>query len=157
MREVNERAFEQRSEADLVEAVRRIAETHLSFVAEDDGRVVGHILFSPVHIEPSFNRNLRLLGLAPMAVLPERQRQGIGAALVRKGLRACRKSGCHAVFVLGHPDYYPRFGFEPAQNWGLRTEYDAPTEAFMALELVHGSLEGMRGTVTYNTAFDQVG
>lgn len=156
VREVNERAFERTAEADLVEVLRYATETHLSLLAEEEGSVIGHIFFSSVKVASASGLNANLFGLAPMAVLPERQRQGIGANLVRKGLQACRESGCHAVVVLGHPEYYPRFGFQPAHIFGLRSEYDVPAEAFMALELVPGALRDIRGTVKYNAAFDQV-
>ena len=92
-----------------------------------------------------------------MAVRPERQRQGIGSKLVREGLRACKQEGVQAVVVLGHPEYYPRFGFRPAETFGLRSEYDVPSEVFMALELKRGALEDVEGVVTYHAAFGSVG
>ena len=96
------------------------------------------------------------MGLAPMAVLPARQRGGIGSALVRAGLDACRQLGCTAVVVLGHPAYYPRFGFQPASRFALGCEYDVPDEAFMALEVEPGSLVGKAGTIRYHRAFAEV-
>jgi len=153
VREVNEQAFERRAEADLVDALREITETHLSLVAEDEGEVIGHIFFSPVSVESTSGYKANLFGLAPMAVLPERQRQGIGAALVQKGLQKCKELGWDAVVVLGHPDYYPRFGFKPTQVFGLQSEFDVPAEVFMARELVSGALEKVHGTVRYNSVF----
>lgn len=93
------------------------------------------------------------MGLAPMAVLPERQRQGVGTQLVREGLDACRRQGTDAAVVLGHPDYYPRFGFRPAAQFRLRCAFDAPDEAFMALELTKGALHEANGTVAYHPLF----
>lgn len=170
IRHVNERAFERAGEADLVDALRREADPFVSLVAEDGGRVVGHICFSPVEIGAadavlgdarSKDAGARLagtvLGLAPMAVIPERQRQGIGSMLVEKGLTACRERGAVAVVVLGHPDYYPKFGFVPAARYGLRSEYDVPSEAFMAVELTPGVLAGTGGIVRYHPAFGRMG
>jgi putative acetyltransferase len=97
------------------------------------------------------------MGLAPMAVLPARQRQGIGSALVRDGLGRCRELGYEAVVVLGHPGYYPRFGFVPASRFGIGCEYDVPAEVFMALELVPGALRGKPGTIRYHPAFAELG
>lgn len=155
VREVNERAFERSAEADLVDSLRRSARPHLSLVAEEEGRVIGHIFFSPVQIA-SQESAVAVMGLAPMAVLPQRQRQGVGSALVREGLRACRPLGCEAVVVLGHPEYYPRFGFKPAETYGLQSEYDVPAEVFMAMELEPGALEDVRGVVRYHAAFGEV-
>ena len=152
---VHRQAFGQPDEADLVEQLRREAHPHVSLVAEADGTVVGHIFFSPVEI-PSAGRSVAAMGLAPMAVLPEWQRQGIGAQLVREGLAACRRRDVDAVVVLGHPDYYPRFGFRPAAAFGLRSTYDGPTEAFMALELTEGALRAAEGAVTYHPSFGSV-
>lgn len=160
VRAVNERAFERAAEADLVEALRRAAHPHRSLVAEDEHQIVGHIFFSPVEIDPvesePVRHGLAVLGLAPMAVHPDRQRQGIGGALVREGLRACADLGGGAVVVLGHPAYYPRFGFRPAATFGLRCTYDVPDEVFMALELLPGALDGVSGTVHYHPAFSEV-
>jgi putative acetyltransferase len=96
---------------------------------------------------------LKILGLAPMAVLPSRQRGGIGSALVRDGLERCRLSGVQAVVVLGHAEYYPRFGFIPASRARLRCEYDVPDDVFMVCELEEGSLAGKAGTIRYHPAF----
>jgi len=153
VRMVNEQAFARTTEADLVDALREATEPHLSLVAEDEGAVIGHIFFSPVTVASTSGSNATLFGLAPMAVLPERQRQGIGGALVQKGLQKGRELGWDAVVVLGYPDYYSRLGFKPAQVFGLQSEFDVPAEAFMAQELVSGALEKAHGTVRYNSAF----
>lgn len=131
------------------------AEPLVSLVALDEGAIVGHILFSPVTVDG--HPELLLMGLAPMAVAPEHQRRGIGSALVEAGLTACKALGATAVVVLGHPEYYPRFAFRPASGWGLVSEYDAPDEAFMALELRDGALRGVSGTVRYHPAFGELG
>ena len=120
---VNERAFGQPGEANLVDALRAKGKAVISLVAENDRQIIGHILFSPVTLEPA-NKELFALGLAPMAVLPEFQNQGIGSLLVRAGLEECRKQGCDFVAVLGHPTYYPRFGFVPSINFNIKSEYD---------------------------------
>ena len=97
------------------------------------------------------------MGLAPMAVAPARQRQGVGSALARAGIAACRDLGFGAVIVLGHPEYYPRFGFVPASRFGLRSEYDVPDDVFMAMELKPGALHGRGpGTIRYHPAFGNV-
>jgi putative acetyltransferase len=152
---VNEVAFGRVGEAALVDALREVAHPHISLVATLDDQVVGHIFFSPVSIE-SDDSVLTALGLAPMAVLPEYQSQGIGSALVREGLKECQRIGHNIVVVLGHPEYYPRFGFIPAIQKGLRCEYQVPDEAFMVLELIPDALKGRRGLVKYHPAFSSV-
>lgn len=152
--EVNVAAFESSGEAELVEALREQAEPIISLVAEDGEAVVGHIMFSPVSL--STDPELRVMGLAPMAVTPAHQRQGVGLALVRAGLERCKEMGFSAVVVLGHPEYYPRFGFLQASRFGLHCEYEAPEEAFMALELKPGALDGKHGVVKYHAAFSNV-
>jgi putative acetyltransferase len=119
---------------------------------------MGHILFTPVTIDQGGGRaaRLRAMGLAPVAVLPEFQRQGIGSELVRRGLTACRDIGYEAVVVLGHPDFYPRFGFAPASTFGLKCEYSVPDPVFMAIELVPGALKGISGLVKYAPEFASV-
>jgi putative acetyltransferase len=151
-------AFETEGEAVLVDRLREAATPLVSLVAVDGRprgareRLVGHILFSPVTLHPAADEDdatagerspgnaPRVMGLAPMAVAPAFQRRGVGTRLVRAGLDACRAQGAQAVVVLGHPDYYPRFGFRPAEELALGCEYEAPPGAFMAQELVPGSL-----------------
>ena len=163
VRQVNELAFGRPEEASLVDALRATAHPHVSLVAVEDGEVVGHIFFSPVSIEPDEAVSVSAvtaagvgMGLAPMAVLPQHQNRGIGSQLVREGLEACVSLGCAVVVVLGHPEYYPRFGFVPASRVGLRSEYDVPDEVFMATELSPGALEGVRGLVKYHPALGEV-
>jgi putative acetyltransferase len=114
--------------------------------------VAGHVLFSPVAVDPAAGR-AGALGLAPLAVLPGRQRRGVGSALVRAGLDELRRRGAAAVVVLGHAAYYPRFGFAPASRFGLRCEFDCPDESFLALELRPGALAGGAGVVRYRPEF----
>jgi putative acetyltransferase len=151
---VNVSAFETPLEANLVDALRARVQPLVSLVAEDNGAVVGHIMFSPVSL--SGHRTLRIMGLAPMAVAQTHQRKGIGSALVHAGLERCKQLGFGAVVVLGHPAYYPRFGFVPSARFGIGCEYDVPEEAFMVVELQAGFLRGACGTVSYHAAFSDV-
>jgi putative acetyltransferase len=154
IRDVHLKAFETGLEATLVDALREQAEPIVSLVADGGNLVVGHILFSPVTL--SSQPGLPIMGLAPMAVIPARQRQGIGSDLVRAGIDVCRDAGCVAVVVLGHAEYYPRFGFMPASRFGLTSEYDVPDDVFMAMELSAGVLRGNAGTIRYHRAFAAV-
>lgn len=155
IRHVNEQAFKNAAEADLVDKLRHSQHVTLSLVAVQNDRVVGHILFSPVTIE-SQEKTVQAIGLAPMAVLPELQRQGIGSLLVRAGLEECRQAGHECVVVVGHPEYYPRFGFAPASRYSLTCEYDVPDDVFMAVELRQGALRGCAGLVKYQSEFNEV-
>src|SRR5215510_8192246 len=155
IRIVNERAFGGAAEADLVDALRRNGKATISLVADDDGRVVGHIIFSPVTIETS-ERELAGVGLAPMSVIPETQNQRIGSLLVEEGLRRCREGGHPFVVVLGHPDYYPRFGFVPAGSFGIKSEYNVADGVFMVMELRGGALSGCAGVAKYQPEFNEV-
>jgi len=131
IRALNERAFGQPAEADIV----------------------GHILFSPAVVETT-GRRVVGSGLAPLAVIPERQREGIGSALVERGLAILRERGCQFVIVLGHPDFYPRFGFERASAHGLACQWEsARDEAFMVLILDQDAMEGVSGVARYLDEF----
>ena len=153
IREVNRLAFHQEEEGQIVDRLRADGLVIASLVAVEDGGVVGHILFSVLPIETD-RGVLRAASLAPMAVRPERQRQGIGSALVRRGLALCRARGYSICIVVGHPAYYPRFGFSAERAENLRSPFTG--EAFMALELEPGALEGVVGTVCYPEAFGLV-
>jgi putative acetyltransferase len=150
VRQITTAAFGTPGEADLIDTLREQAKPYVSLVAEVDGEIAGHIMFSPVTIAQDSGN---FMGLAPMAVAPARQRDGIGSGLVRVGLLRCKRLGTAAIVVLGHPDYYPRFGFVPASRFGICCEYDVPDEVFMALELQLGGLEGISGTARYHSAF----
>jgi len=151
--ETHARAFPQPGEAKLLDALRAAGAATISLVAERGGRVVGHILFSPVRVDGE-GGSFAAQGLAPMAVDPSCQREGIGSALVRAGLDACRAAGHMIVFVLGHPDYYPRFGFEAAAPRGLHYEGGAGyAPAFFVAELEAGALAGRGGVVHYRPEF----
>jgi len=152
---INELAFGQPAEAKLVSELRAHGKIILSLVAEENrGRaLIGHILFSPVTIDTSGGQ-VTAAGLAPMAVLPDHQRGGIGSRLVREGLAELQRLGHEAVVVLGHPTYYPRFGFQRASGFGLRCTFDSPDESFMAMELRPGALAGRAGLVRYLPEFD---
>jgi len=151
---INVLAFETPAEANLVDALREQAQPVVSLVAEENGAIVGHILFSPVSL--SAHPDLKIMGLAPMAVAPKHQRKGIGSALVRAGLAQCKQLGFTAVVVLGHPEYYPRFGFLPSSNFGIDSEYEVPEEVFMAMELQPEALHGKTGRVKYHAAFSNI-
>jgi putative acetyltransferase len=148
--ETNEQAFGAPLEARLVDALRG-SPGSISLVATLDDRVIGHILFTPVTIEPA--APVRIAGLAPMAVRPEYQCKGVGTQLVRAGLHECRRLGYAAVVLVGHPEYYPRFGFVPAHTRNLACEFPVPPEAFMVLELDPGALAGSSGVVHYRPEF----
>ncbi len=152
IRRVNETAFETGTESDLVDVLRDKKAHIISMVAAEDNRIVGHILFSPVALTAEGSETT-LLGLAPMAVLPEYQKQGIGSKLVENGLEESRRKGYPAVVVLGHPDYYPRFGFVPSRKYNITSEYDVPPEVFMVLELQSGALSDLAGIAKYHEAF----
>jgi putative acetyltransferase len=143
-------AFPTEAEARLVDALRAAGHASISLVAEDSGQIVGHIVFSPVRVDGSSSIR-EGLGLAPVAVRPSHQRRGIGSALIIEGLSACRQDGYGFVVLLGHPEYYPRFGFRRGSEFGLGNEYGAD-DAFMVLELVPGSLP-TGGLVKYGPEF----
>jgi putative acetyltransferase len=155
VRMINIAAFDRPDEADLVDALRANCPEIVSLVAELDGRVVGHILFSPVTL-PSGERTIRGMGLAPMAVLPEHQRDGIGARLVEESLAHLEQSSCPFVIVLGHPGYYPRFGFERASVHGIACQWEVPDEAFMVRILDPAAMAGAAGIARYRPEFDAV-
>jgi putative acetyltransferase len=151
---VNEAAFGTSAEANFVDILRQQARPIISLVADENGTIVGHIMFSPVELSGHSER--RIIGLAPMAVIPKHQRHGIGSALVRAGLDKCKQLGIEAVVVLGHPAFYPRFGFAPSTRFGIGCEYDVPEDVFMAKELQPGALKGASGTIKYHPAFSGV-
>jgi putative acetyltransferase len=152
---VNSNAFETDAEANLVNALRSSGCTYISLVAEIENNIVGHILFTPVELIGN-NNKLKIMGLAPMAVFSTYQNKGIGSKLVKAGLEQCRSQGYIAVVVLGHPNYYPKFGFVPSVKYGIKSEYEVPDEVFMILELISGSLKNHEGVIKYHEAFNNV-
>lgn len=153
--DVNLGAFGRKAEAKLVDMLREVPGPGVSLVAEAEGDIVGHIMFTPVEVEHS-DKGLLALGLAPMAVVPEYQRKGVGSVLVQAGVDACKELDVDVVFVLGHADYYPKFGFESAATFGLSYGAEEFGPHFMVLELTPGSLKRMSGLVQYRQEFDGV-
>lgn len=151
IRRVVTAAFGQPQEAQLVDTLRSNCADKLSLVAVNGQDIVGHILFTPAILG-----EVEGMGLAPMAVSPTRQRDGIGSELVRAGLAKLEAHGCPFVIVLGHPDYYPRFGFEPASARGVRCEWDVPDDVFMLLVLDEDTMAGKSGLARYRPEFAQV-
>jgi putative acetyltransferase len=151
---INISAFETPAEADLVDALRAQADPVVSLVAECDGQVLGHILFSKVTL--AGHPDIAIMGLAPMAVLSEHQRKGIGSALINAGIEACKQLGTAALVVLGHPGYYPKFGFVSSAQFGIKSDYEVPDDVFLAMELQPNALEGRSGTISYHSAFAEV-
>ena len=155
--ELNKIAFGQDNEARLVELIRKgngfIPELSLVTVAED--KIVGYILFSKIFIVSGDNRH-ETLALAPMAVHPKWQKQGVGAKLITQGLQAAKDLGYTSVIVLGHELYYPRFGFLPAARWNIKAPIDLPANVFMAIELVPNGLANISGTVEYPVEFSTI-
>jgi putative acetyltransferase len=149
---VNQAAFDGDAEANLVETLRDGGFAEVSLVAEVDGVIIGHILFSRLSIVTKIG-TADALSLAPMAVLPSHQRRGVGSRLVETGLEACRERGHKVVLVLGHPDFYPRFGFSAELARRLESPFGGG-EAWMALELVPGALEGVEGRAEYSPPFE---
>ena len=143
-------AISNHTEQFIIRALRAADVLTLSLVAEVDGRVVGHVAFSPVTISDGTQN---WYGLGPVSVLPEHQRQGIGTALIREGLSMLKGLGAQGCCLVGDPAYYSRFGFSPAEPLGLKPSLDVPLEAVMTMELVPGSLTGVKGTVVYPEIF----
>jgi putative acetyltransferase len=151
IREVNIRAFEQEQEANIVDALRANGAVVLSLVATVDGYVVGHIMFSPISVG-----EMTGVALAPMAVLPECQRQGVGSQLIATGMQRLKDAGCPFVIVLGHAGYYPRFGFVPASTRAIQCEWDVADNVFMVFVLDETRMQGVSGTAKYREEFSTV-
>ena len=159
---VNADAFTTDVEANLVNTLRDSGCPMVSLVAEEGDQIVGHILFTPVELsgdgsdseENDLNaKGLKLMGLAPMAVAGDYQKKGVGSQLVKAGLEHCKTLGVDVVVVLGHPDYYPRFGFSPSVEYGIKVGLDVPEDVFMVQELRKGCLDGKSGTIKFHEAF----
>ena len=148
IREVVTAAFGQSEEADLVDWLRADGDSVISLVAVDEGEIVGHVLFSRM------KSALRALGMAPVSVLPGRQGSGIGSQLVRAGLERAAEEGWQAVFVVGEPDFYRRFGFDPATAQGFSSPYSGPYLMAIALD---GVLAVATGRIEFAPAFARLG
>jgi putative acetyltransferase len=151
IRHVNIDAFPTQAEADLVESLRISANPFISLVAERENHTIGHILFTPVTLENG--KNLHLMGLGPMAVLNQFQNQGVGAELVTNGLIKCKQENVDAVVVLGHPNFYPKFGFTPSVHYKIKSEYNVPDDVFMIYECIPNILMGSTGIIKYHPTF----
>ena len=163
---LNDFAFGRSAEGRLIENLRKLAEfdSRLSLVAELEGEIAGHVLLFPIRHTPiasgpsfleSDEKPVRILSLGPISVLPAYQKQGIGGQLIEAGHRAAHELGYSAVVLLGHASYYPRFGYAPAQKWGLTNQWKITGEAWMAIELIEGALDGMTGEMIYPEAFNE--
>jgi putative acetyltransferase len=148
IRDVNRQAFGQDHEGNIVDALRSNGAAMLSLVATVDRRVVGHIMFSPITVG-----ELTGAALAPMAVLPEHQRQGVGSRLIEAGVQKLKDAGCPFIIVLGHANYYPRFGFKPASTLGIKCEWEVPDDVFMVLVLDQEKMQGVSGLAKYRHEF----
>ena len=155
IRDVNQQAFGQLQESQLIDNLRANKGILLSLVATLNDHVIGHVLYSPVSVSANGD-NIIGAGLGPMAVLPEYQRQGIGSKLIDAGNQILQKSGFPFIVVLGHPEYYPRFGFKPAGTYGLKCEWDVPDDVFMMLILDPSKMKQISGLAKYRQEFSSV-
>ena len=155
IRAINEQAFGQPQEANIVDKLRANCDGLLSLVALKDDKIIGHILFSPVTIE-GHHGILKGMGLAPMAVLPEFQRKGVGSELVQAGTKILKESKCPFIIVLGHPEYYPRLGFERASQYEIKSQWEGvPDHAFMILWLDKTVMNHVSGVANYRDEFNE--
>jgi putative acetyltransferase len=152
IREVHKRAFGQDQEGNIVDALRTNGAVSLSLVAAVNGRIVGHIMYSPITVGGVITG----AALGPMAVVPEYQRQGIGSKLVEAGNEKLQDDDCPFIIVLGHPNYYPRFGFRPASMYGIECEWAVPDNVFMLLVLDEAKMQGVSGLAKYRHEFSTI-
>jgi len=152
IREVNNRAFGQEQEANIVDALRSNGAALLSLVASLDGRVVGHIMYSPISVADQISG----AALGPMAVHPEYQNMGIGSRLVEAGNRKIKEAGYPFIIVLGHANFYPRFGFQPASARRITCEWEVPDDVFMLLVLDDARMRAVSGLARYRHEFSTV-
>ena len=147
---VNDLAFVQKQEGELIVKLRMRKEyiPELSLVAEFNGNIIGHILFFPIYIL-SGDDKIQTLALAPMSIIPGFQNKGLGGDLIMAGMKAANELGFTSVLVLGHPKYYPKFGFKKASKWKIKAPFDVPEEAMMAIELKNGSLNFGGGIIDF--------
>lgn len=152
IREVNRRAFGQDQEGNIVDALRSNGAALLSLVARLNDQAVGHIMYSPATV----GDDVKGAALGPMAVLPEHQRLGIGSKLIEAGSHKLKDAGCPFIIVLGHANYYPRFGFTPASDFGIKCEWEVPADVFMLLVLDEAKMKGVSGLAKYRHEFSSV-
>jgi putative acetyltransferase len=157
VRLINDKAFKQEAEGILIDKLRATGAfiPDLSLVAESNGQVIGHILFTHIKVVKGA-KVAKSLALAPMSVLPEYQGQGIGSKLVKKGLERAKELGYASVIVLGHEHYYPKFGFQKASQWNISAPFPVPDAAFMAIALKNGGLDEVEGVVEYARPFSEM-
>jgi putative acetyltransferase len=155
IRVVNQKAFGQPQEGTIVDALRKNNGVLLSLVATINNSVVGHILYSPVSIETD-GKTCNGAGLGPMAVLPEHQRHGIGSKMVDAGNQKLKEAGCPFIVVVGHPEFYTRFGFKTASRYGIQCEWDVPDNVFMVLIIDQANMEKISGLAKYREEFSTV-
>ena len=155
IRAVNETAFGRPQEVELIDALRKNHGVLLSLVATLHGQMVGHIIYSPVTVGVE-GKSVIGAGLGPMAVLPEFQRRGIGGKLIEAGNRKLHERGCPFIVVLGHPEYYPRFGFKAAAVYGLKCQWDVPADVFMVIVTHRTKMTGISGVVRYRPEFSNL-
>ena len=156
--ELNKASFGQESEPKLVELLRKSNAfiPELSLVATMNNKIVGHILFTKIKIKDDNGKEFDSLALAPMAVRPDLQKQGLGGKLIHYGLNKATELGYKSAIVLGHEHYYPKFGFVPTARWKIKAPFDVPTNVFMGIELVENGLVDVTGTVQYPREFEMV-
>ncbi|MDR3627451.1 MAG: N-acetyltransferase [Ignavibacteriaceae bacterium] len=146
--------FSNHKEGELVHKLRKGPNfvEELSIVAKLDGKIIGHILFTKLYIK-DVEKSYETLELAPVSVLPEYQRKGIGSMLINEGLKRAKEMGFKSVMVVGHPDYYPRFGFQKAEKYNIKSSIEVPADVFMAIELIENGLKDVAGTLIYPEEF----
>ena len=155
IRELHEQAFEQSVEADIVDALRKNCKDIISLVADDNGKVIGHVLFSPAEILGPHGV-LKGMALAPMAVLPDMRRKGVGTRLVKHGMVQLMRAGCPFIIVVGRPDYYSHFGFGPASEFGIKCQWErVPDEAFMILWIDKIKSQSVSGVAHFREEFNE--
>ncbi|MGG4442875.1 GNAT family N-acetyltransferase [Brevibacillus fortis] len=148
--------FSDHKEHELVSRIRKsdafIPALSLVAMDEENQEIVGHILLSKINIRNDY-QSVESLALAPVSVLPDYQSKGIGKKLILEALQKAKELGYQSVVVLGHPQYYPKFGFQKASQWGIKAPFEVPDEVFMAMELHENALENVSGVVEYSSAF----
>lgn len=154
---IHELAFDRIDEANLVNSLRKSDRfiPELALVAESDGEIIGHIVYTKIEIHQRQER-FESIALAPLSVRPDVQKSGVGSLLMRTSLSLATELNYSSVIVLGHEHYYPKFGFMPTERWGIKTQFDVPASCLMGLELQPGALEHVSGIITYAPEFSAI-